>query len=110
MPKIKLTATRRASALIASVVAASVSGYVAIFPGRAPVPEDVALAIRIMQPWEEVFLNAVARPSAATGVKYNEVSSLFWSAVHKTLSGNGKAAENLEELSVDLETLKADSW
>lgn len=52
MPRIKLVATRRASALIASVVAASISGYVAIFPGRQPVPEDVALAIRIMQPWE----------------------------------------------------------
>ncbi len=52
-----------------------------------------------------MFQNAVPRPSAPTGTNYNEVSSLFWSAVHETLSGNGSAAENLEGLEADLQEL-----
>jgi trehalose/maltose transport system substrate-binding protein len=43
-------------------------------------------------------------------VKYNEVSSKFWTAVHNTLSGSGTAAENLELLEADLTTLKGDTW
>ena len=34
----------------------------------------------------EVFVNAVARPSRVTGVKYNQVSSEFFNAVHEVLS------------------------
>ncbi|MBS3847418.1 ABC transporter substrate-binding protein [Devosia sp. BSSL-BM10] len=71
---------------------------------------DVAAAQPIIPSWKEVFLNAVPRPSAPTKVKYNEVSSLFWSAVHDTLSGNGSAAENLEILEADLSELKGDAW
>jgi trehalose/maltose transport system substrate-binding protein len=71
---------------------------------------EVAGANPIIPRWKDVFLNAVARPSAPTGAKYNETSSLFWSAVHKTLSGDGTAAENLEVLSVDLEALKGGGW
>ncbi|MGV8831109.1 MAG: ABC transporter substrate-binding protein [Devosia sp.] len=71
---------------------------------------DVAAAQPIIPSWKEVFLNAVPRPSAPTKVKYNEVSSLFWSAVHETLSGNGTAAENLEVLEADLTELKGASW
>jgi trehalose/maltose transport system substrate-binding protein len=52
----------------------------------------------------------VPRPSAPTKTDYNEVSSLFWSAVHDTLSGNGTAAENLELLEADLTDLKGDAW
>lgn len=71
---------------------------------------DVAAAQPIIPSWKEVFLNAVPRPSAPTKVKYNEVSSLFWSAVHETLSGNGSAAENLEVLEADLTELKGEDW
>lgn len=71
---------------------------------------DVAAAQPIIPSWKEVFLNAVPRPSAPTKVKYNEVSSLFWSAVHETLSGNGSAAENLEVLEADLTELKGEGW
>ena len=60
--------------------------------------------------WKEIFLNAVARPSAPTKVKYNEVSNKFWSAVHETLSGNGSAADNLEVLESDLQDLKGAGW
>ena len=71
---------------------------------------DIAAAQPIIPRWKEVFLNAVPRPSAPTKVKYNEVSSLFWSAVHDTLSGKGSGAENLELLEAKLTELKADAW
>jgi trehalose/maltose transport system substrate-binding protein len=60
--------------------------------------------------WVEVFQNAVPRPSAPTQNAYNQVSSLFWSAVHDVLSGNQSAADALEVLEADLEDLKGDGW
>jgi trehalose/maltose transport system substrate-binding protein len=71
---------------------------------------DVAAKAPIIPLWKDVFLNAVPRPSGPTGLKYNEVSSLFWSAVHDTLSGNGTGAENLELLEAKLTELKGASW
>lgn len=71
---------------------------------------DIAEQQPIIPQWKDVFLEAVPRPSAPTKTDYNEVSSLFWSAVHETLSGNGSAAENLEILEADLEELKGDGW
>ena len=71
---------------------------------------DIAAAQPIIPRWKDVFLQAVPRPSAPTLGNYNEVSSLFWSAVHETLSGNGTAAENLELLEADLTDLKGDGW
>jgi trehalose/maltose transport system substrate-binding protein len=71
---------------------------------------DIAAAQPIIPNWKEIFQNAVPRPSAPTKVKYNEVSSLFWSAVHNTLSGDGTAAENLELLEADLTDLKGEAW
>jgi trehalose/maltose transport system substrate-binding protein len=71
---------------------------------------DVAAKAPIIPLWKDVFLNAVPRPSGPTGLKYNEVSSLFWSAVHDTLSGNGTGAENLEVLEAKLSELKGDAW
>ncbi len=71
---------------------------------------EVAAAQPIVPAWKDVLLNAVPRPSAPTKTDYNEVSSLFWSAVHNTLAGNGSAAENLELLEADLADLKGDAW
>jgi trehalose/maltose transport system substrate-binding protein len=71
---------------------------------------EIKAAQPIIPRWKEVFLNAVPRPSAPTKVKYNEVSSLFWSAVHDTLSGKGTAKENLETLEAKLTELKGDAW
>lgn len=71
---------------------------------------EVASAAPIIPLWKEVFQNAVPRPSGPTGVKYNEVSSLFWTAVHATLSGNGSAADNLAKLEEDLTILKGNGW
>ncbi len=71
---------------------------------------DIKAKQPIIPRWKDVFLNAVPRPSAPTKVKYNEVSSLFWSAVHDTLSGKGSAKENLESLEAKLTELKGESW
>ena len=51
------------------------------------------------------FEGAVARPSAVTGERYNEVSTLFWNAVHNTLSKQGDGATNLAQLQKDLNRL-----
>jgi trehalose/maltose transport system substrate-binding protein len=71
---------------------------------------DVAKAQPIIPNWKSVFQNAVPRPSAPTKTKYNEVSNLFWSAVHDTLSGTGSAADNLEALEAKLTDLKGAGW
>jgi trehalose/maltose transport system substrate-binding protein len=71
---------------------------------------EVAAAQPFMPSWKPIFENAVPRPSAVAKVKYNEVSSKFWSAVHNTLSGDGTAAENFELLEVELTELKGDGW
>ena len=71
---------------------------------------DVAKAQPIIPNWKSVFQNAVPRPSAPTKTKYNEVSNLFWSAVHDTLSGNGSAKDNLDTLEATLTELTGDSW
>ncbi|WP_412550109.1 ABC transporter substrate-binding protein [Sinorhizobium meliloti] len=71
---------------------------------------EVAAAQPFMPHWKPIFQSAVPRPSAVAKVKYNEVSSKFWSAVHNTLSSNGTAAENLELLEVELTELKGDAW
>jgi trehalose/maltose transport system substrate-binding protein len=42
------------------------------------------------------FVNAVPRPTI-TGAKYNQVSTEFRNSVHATLSGKGKAADNLKK-------------
>ena len=52
MPINKIAPTKRGKALVAGVVAAAISGLVAIFPGQAPVHDDTAVAIKILQPWE----------------------------------------------------------
>ena len=72
--------------------------------------KDIAAAQPIIPNWKNVFQNAVPRPSAPTKVKYNEVSSLFWSAVHDTLSGNGTAQDNLDNLEAKLTELKGAGW
>ena len=71
---------------------------------------DIAREQPIIPRWKDVFLNAVPRPSAPAKVGYNEVSSQFWNTVHKTMSGEGTAADNLAELEVSLTKLKGAGW
>ena len=72
--------------------------------------KDIAAAQPLIPNWKPVFETSVPRPSAPTKVKYNEVSNLFWSTVHDTLSGNGTAADNLELLEAELTELRGDGW
>jgi trehalose/maltose transport system substrate-binding protein len=71
---------------------------------------DIAATQPIIPQWKDVFLQAVPRPSAPTLGAYNEVSSLFWSAVHDVLSGTSDPATALEDLEADLEDVKGDGW
>jgi len=50
--------------------------------------------------------DAVPRPSSVTGFTYNNVSTQFWEAAHNTLSGRGRALDNLARLADRLELLK----
>ena len=49
----------------------------------------------------EVFINAVARPSTISAPRYNEVSTLFFNAVHSVLTGSVDALSALEVLELD---------
>ena len=67
--------------------------------------EDIAREQPIIPQWKDVFLQAVPRPSAPTKQDYNEVSTLFFSAVHSVLTGDESAADALADLEMDLEDL-----
>ncbi|WP_105984769.1 MULTISPECIES: ABC transporter substrate-binding protein [unclassified Brucella] len=105
-----------ATALVKFLASPEVQKAEAVELSRLPTIEalyddkDVIAAQPFMANWKPIFQNAVPRPSAATKVKYNEVSSKFWTAVHKTLAGSGTAAENLELLEVELTELKGSGW
>jgi trehalose/maltose transport system substrate-binding protein len=45
-----------------------------------------------------IIRSGVARPSASTASKYNQVSNAFWNALHSTLSGEQDAAASLHAL------------
>ncbi|MDA7826685.1 ABC transporter substrate-binding protein [Rhodobacteraceae bacterium] len=66
---------------------------------------DIAREQPIIPQWKDVFLQAVPRPSAPTREKYNEVSTLFFSAVHSVISGNSAAKDALANLEDDLDDL-----
>jgi trehalose/maltose transport system substrate-binding protein len=51
------------------------------------------------------FTSAVARPSAPTGERYNQVSSEFFNTVQRTLSGQEKAEAGLANLQRTLDRL-----
>jgi trehalose/maltose transport system substrate-binding protein len=53
----------------------------------------------------DTFVNAVARPSGITGVRYNQVSAEFWNAVHAVLSGRSEAGPALGRLEHTLERI-----
>ncbi|MBW7920653.1 MAG: ABC transporter substrate-binding protein [Rubellimicrobium sp.] len=69
---------------------------------------DVLEANPYMARWQDVFLNAVPRPSAPVGADYNEVSTLFFTAVHSVISGSSDANTALAGLQDDLEDLLED--
>lgn len=73
--------------------------------------KEILAAVPLFGQLYHAFENAVPRPSARTGYKYNQVSSGFWNAVHDTLSGKGSAEENLALLERQLERISRDgTW
>lgn len=71
---------------------------------------EIAERLPIVMRWKEFFPNTIPRPAAPTRLRYNEVSNNFWTAVHKTLSGEGTAASNLAALELQLTRLKGTAW
>jgi trehalose/maltose transport system substrate-binding protein len=55
----------------------------------------------------DTFVNAVPRPTI-TGAKYNQVSTEFRNGVYATLSGRGKAADNMKKVEAKLKSLGKD--
>jgi trehalose/maltose transport system substrate-binding protein len=72
--------------------------------------KDISEEQPAMAKWKPVIANAVLRPVAVTGAKYDEVSKEVWTAVHETLSGRGSAASNLATLGDTLERLRGAAW
>ena len=66
---------------------------------------DVLKASPFMGSLYDVFINAVARPSTISAPRYNEVSTLFFNAIHSVLTKKSTAADALEELELDLQDL-----
>ena len=64
---------------------------------------DIQAAMPFSSP--EVVEVTTARPSTAAGAKYNELSTLYFSAVHSILTGEEDAATALELLELDLQEL-----
>ncbi|MCX7719305.1 MAG: ABC transporter substrate-binding protein [Candidatus Sumerlaeaceae bacterium] len=60
-----------------------------LLPSRPALYDDpeIATAIPFIPQMKEIFLNATPRPSAQTGARYNEVSTEFFQAVHRVLTG-----------------------
>lgn len=66
---------------------------------------DILAAAPFFADLVPIMRTAVARPSAATGSKYNQVSHAFWSAVHQVLSDKRSAPASLKALQRRLERL-----
>ncbi|MEM0908157.1 MAG: ABC transporter substrate-binding protein [Pseudomonadota bacterium] len=71
---------------------------------------EVLAAVPFFGSLYDTFVNAVARPSRVTGGKYNRVSSAFWNATHKVLSGSEDGATALAALEGQLKTIKRRGW
>ena len=71
---------------------------------------DVLAANPFIADLYDTFVNAVPRPSTATGSKYNQVSKEFWTAVHATLSGKATAETALKNLDRKLKRVKRKGW
>ncbi|MBI1293487.1 extracellular solute-binding protein [bacterium] len=53
----------------------------------------------------DVFTNAVARPSTVTGDQYNEVSTIYFTEVHRVLTGEQTAEEAVQQIESQLQDL-----
>ncbi|PJF45072.1 MAG: ABC transporter substrate-binding protein [Phototrophicales bacterium] len=72
--------------------------------------EDVLEAVPFFGSLFDVFTNAVARPSTVSGAEYNNVSILYFTAVHSILTGQQSAADALAVLEQDLLEISEDFY
>ena len=72
--------------------------------------KDVIAANPFMASLLDVFTNAVARPSTATGIKYPEVSQAFWDATHDVLSKKSTGEDAVKKLEGKLNQVKRNKW
>jgi len=72
--------------------------------------KDVLAVAPFFTPMLDVLKNSVARPSAPTKRKYNQVSKEFWTAVQSAINGSKSPSEALSQLEVTLNKLKGSSW
>lgn len=72
----------------------------AFYPTRVALYRDKEILERnpFMGELFETLRTAVARPAAATGARYNQVSNEFWNTVHPVLSGRIEVDAALREL------------
>jgi trehalose/maltose transport system substrate-binding protein len=72
---------------------------------------ELAEAIPELDKLHAIFLAAVARPSAVTGRRYNQVSNEIWNAVHDVLAGRTNARTRLAALAARLRFLsRGEKW
>lgn len=71
---------------------------------------DILKANPFMGELLDVFTNAVARPATATGLKYPEVSQVFWDATHEVLSKKTKGADAVKKIETKLKQVKRNKW
>ena len=71
---------------------------------------DIAAANPFMANLSEVFVNAVARPSTVTALKYPAVSQSFWDATHDVLSKETQADDATRRLEGKLRQIKRGQW
>ena len=66
----------------------------------------------VMKVMLDILKNVSMRPAGQTGDKYSQVSSIFWNAVHTTLSGRQPAAKALADAEKKLNFLSQNgkSW
>lgn len=83
------------------------------FPVNPTVPalyEDPALAEQnpLYARMGPILATAYARPSGITAERYNEASTLFFTGVHRVLTGSSDALSAVEDLELDLQELLMD--
>lgn len=106
-----------AASLVAYLTSRAEQKRRAIVGGLSPTYRDlyedaeVLAANPFLRDLRDTFENAVARPSAATGTRYNQVSAEFRNAVHTVLSRRSEAAPALHRLAARLQRLQqAGGW
>jgi trehalose/maltose transport system substrate-binding protein len=72
--------------------------------------EEVLKANPFFKMAEAVVQGTVARPSAPTKGKYNQVSQAFSSAVHNVLTGSAEPGAAVKTLADNLERIKGQGW